>query len=160
MRKEEYYDLIDRRPLEEFDGEFWESGASCWQFAIGLNTDETLLIGDIIDRRVTASQIRQNGSYILKSVISAELEFLGFMSEETVDAYDLPEDALFKLAFLIDSDQKYHVIKMFPDGSWWRKWAGVQPTDIGAVTGRKIVSPLYECFEDHEVFFVDVYPEF
>lgn len=144
----------------EFDEEDWTREATCWQFAVGDNSECSRLVGDILGKRVTASKIRKFGTCLLREVIQEELDYYGYFSEETEDAFDLPDEAAFKIAVLVSSDGKYHMMKMFPDGSWWRKWAGVQPTNIGPVTGRKISNPLNECFEDcYEIFFYDVYQE-
>lgn len=140
------------------DEEWWTPESTCWQFAIGDNSEGSRLVGDTIDQRVTASQIRRDGLWILKDCIERELyETYGYMVEETIDAYDLPEEALFKMAILVDETGKYHMMRMYRDGTWWRKWAGVQPTDIGPVTGGKIVNPLHECLKGHKIFFMDVY---
>ena len=147
-----------RVTMYEFDGEEWTSESTCWQFAIGDNTKESRLVGDTIGKRVTASQIRKYGTYILRAVIEEELAAnYGYFVEETEDAFDLPEEAEFKMAILISPEGMYHMMRMYPDGSWWRKWAGVQPTDVGPVTGGKIFNPIHECFDGYELFFMDVY---
>lgn len=152
-----YKRMVKQQEVEGFGGEEWEGSASCWQFALGLNCSGTMLIGDIIGERVTASQIRKKGIYVLKYTVFEELDYLGFMYEESPDEYDLPEDAAFKLAIMVSPEGMYHVMKMFPNGEWWRKWNGVQPTNIGPMTGHRILSPTHECTDDYEYFFVDVY---
>ena len=147
-----------RVSIYEYDGEEWASESTCWQFVIGDNTNESRLVGDTIGKRVTASQIRKFGTWILRMVIEEELaRKYGYVVEETEDAFDLPEEAEFKMAILVSPEGMYHMMRMYPDGSWWRKWAGVQPTDIGPVTGGKIFNPIHECFEGYELFFMDVY---
>lgn len=149
-----------RVKIYEYDGEEWTTESTCWQFVIGDNTSGSRLVGDTIGKRVTASQIRKYGTWILKMVIEEELSNMyGYVIEETEDAYDLPEEADFKIAVLISEEGMYHMMRMYPDGSWWRKWAGVQPTDIGPVTGEKIFNPFHECFEGYELFFLNVYRE-
>ena len=144
--------------IYEYDGEEWTIESTCWQFAIGDNTSGSRLVGDTIAQRVTASKIREVGTGILKNVIERELySTYGFIVEETEDAFNLPEEAEFKMAVLISEEGKYHMMRMYHDGNWWRKWAGVQPTNIGPVTGRVIFNPLQECPDGYEIFFMDVY---
>ena len=153
--------LLEQRTNNlEFDGEEWNREVTCWQFVMGDNANVSRLVGDTIGKRVTASMIRRPGGMeLLKEVIREEMAATyGYYIEETENFDYLPEYCEFKILVKVDTNGNYHMMKMYQDGQWWRKWVGVQPTDIGPLTGQKITNPLYECLEgEDEVFFIDVY---
>lgn len=113
-------------PLE-YDAETWRKclRANCYVYALGLEIDEGLLIGDIIGKRVTTNDSMQKHVDVLRE----ELEFLGFYVD-TCDTLDVVDEGCLKIFIEWNENNEYHLYRQDIDGRWSHKAAGNYPTQF------------------------------
>lgn len=127
MKIEEARKKIERieYPLE-YDPDKWSyfNGANCYPYALGIETNESFLIGDLIGRRVTEKDSDSTKLYVLKE----ELEALGFEVEECDTSDYIDEEHSYKIYLEInDATGEYHVLRCDSDGLWSHKAADFKP---------------------------------
>ena len=149
MTIEEARNLLSNEvfPLR-YDPDEWEDydGSNCYPYAIGLKTNEALLVGDIIGKRVTDKDSINTLLYILQ----LELEALGFEMLECCTE-DIAPEGSFKIYLERNSSGEYHFLREDDDGLWSHKAADFPPNrrDTG---GYLITDPDSMCNPAFEGF--------
>ena len=107
-----------------YDPDEWEYylGANCYPYAIGLKTNKSFMIGDLIGRRVT----NKDSIVTILYVLHLELETLGFEVLECCTEDIVPEGS-HKIYLEKNSCGEYHFLRQDEDGLWSHKAADFSP---------------------------------
>lgn len=102
----------------------WEdyNSSNCYPYALGLKTNESFLVGDIIGKRVTD----KDSIDILLYTLRLELEALGFEMLECCTE-DIAPEGSFKIYLERNSSGEYHFLREDEDGLWSHKAADFSP---------------------------------
>lgn len=155
MTIEEARQLLSQEVFPQgYNPDSWKAfnGANCYPYALGLKTNESLLIGDLIGRRVTEKDSIDTLLYVLQ----LELQELGFEMMECDTTDVLPEGA-FKIYMQRNSLGKYHFLRQDDDELWSHKASDVAPSRRDT-TGYIITDPDAMCCPAFEGYCFMLYP--
>ena len=109
----------------EFNPREWEKfpEATCYSYALDSKINKGILIGDIIEKRVTHS----NSIHKQIEILIEELETLD-LYVDTCDTLDLVEEGFLKIYIEWNEKGEYHFYRQDIDGIWSHKAAGTAPT--------------------------------
>lgn len=93
--------------------------ANCYMYALNLHMNQSLLVGDFINKRITPSNI----SELMKTLI-LELNLLGFRLAKP------GEKNYMEIGIHINRANMYHLIRKDMDGEWSDKMCGTMPQKI------------------------------
>lgn len=138
-----------------YDPDEWEDydGANCYPYAIGLKTNESLLIGDIIGKRVSD----KDSIDVILYTLHLELESLGFEMLECCTEGIAPEGS-FKIYLRRNSWGRYHFLRQDKGGLWSHKAADFSPNQRD-IAGYLITDPDSMCDLSFEGYCFMLTPE-
>lgn len=117
---------IEHRVLRKpkYEPEKWKSllGAGCYPYALDMETNKFLLIGDFIDKECT----HKTPDVELVETLKEELRFLGYSVKE-VETESKTSEGEFKIYLKRNNDGKYHFYRQDDDGFWSHKFPGALP---------------------------------
>lgn len=107
-----------------YNPEDWKNfnGANCYPYALGIKTNDSFLVGDLIGKRITSKNSISDLLYVLR----VEIEELGFEMEECCTD-DIVPDGSFKIYMECNKLGEYHFLREDEDGLWSHKAADFPP---------------------------------